>query len=154
MSSDNLSVIAAFPATGKSYLAQRYGRYADSDSSQFSWSEPGVRHPLWPSNYLGYIDTQIGAGRTVLCSTHQEVRDALVRARIPFLLIYPAVELRSEYLKRMRSRGSGQRLLDFIGDHWDELIESCHQQEGCEHVVLDQGEYLSDVLEEADRVAA
>lgn len=145
--SQGSAVIAAFPATGKTHVACRDHRFVDSDSSSFSWSEPGVRNPDWPENYIAHIENLIADGRTtVLCSTHQEVRDALVAAGLPFTLVYPPVSARDSYVARMRLRGSTARLVDFIGDRWDDLIESCQSQQGCEHIVLSGDRHLSDVL--------
>jgi hypothetical protein len=92
------SVIAAFPATGETYIAGRDHRFADSDSSGFSWESPGVRNPEWPANYMAHIKGLIADGRHVLCSTHQEVRDALVDAGLPFTLVYPAEDQRIRIL--------------------------------------------------------
>lgn len=139
-------VIAAFPATGKTYIAGRDHRFADSDSSRWSWKMPGARHEDWPDNYMAEIKRLVEGGTSVLCSTHQEVRDALVAAEIPFTLVYPDICLREEYLRRMRDRGSDKRLVDFIGDNWDGLIASCRTQQGCDHIELESGMYLLDVL--------
>jgi hypothetical protein len=140
------SVIAAFPATGKTYIAGRDHRFADSDSSGFSWESPGVRNPEWPANYMAHIKGLIADGRHVLCSTHQEVRDALVDAGLPFTLVYPAEDQRDEYIRRMTARGSAPRLIDFVAGRWDELIAGCRAQDRCDHVVLTEGRYLLDVL--------
>lgn len=143
-------VIAAFPATGKTYVAGRDARFADSDSSHFAWVWHGFdvreRHPDWPANYLAHVRRLFADGKTVLCSTHQEVRDALVAAEVPFTLVYPARSCRTEYLERMRERGSDERLLTLIDARWDDLIASCEAQQGCEHIVLPEGCYLSYVL--------
>jgi hypothetical protein len=141
-----VTVIAAFPATGKTYVAGRDHRFVDSDSSGFSWESPGVRHPEWPVNYMAHIENLIASGRHVLCSTHQEVRDALVGADLPFTLVYPAEDQRDEYIRRMSARGSAPRLVDFVAGRWDELIAGCRAQVGCEHVVLTDGRYLLDAL--------
>lgn len=139
-------VIAAFPATGKSFIAGRDHRFADSDSSGFSWESPGVRHPDWPRNYMAHIEGLIADGTHVFCSTHQEVRDALVDAAIPFALVYPAEDQRDEFIRRMNARGSAPRLVDFIAGRWDELIAGCRAQQRCDHIVLTDGRYLLDAL--------
>lgn len=141
------SVIAAFPATGKTHLFQTDpGSYVDSDSSAFSWITPGVRHPEWPDNYMAHIRGKLAFGKTVLVSTHTEVRSALREGNIPFTLAYPAIELRDEYIARMNERGSASKFVTFVAGQWDQLIASCMEQDGCDHIVLDSGEYLSDVI--------
>lgn len=138
-------VIAAFPATGKSYLAATSDRYADSDSSAFSWAAPGERHPDWPRNYIEHVQALLKQGKVVLCSTHEEVREALVAAGIPFTLVYPSDGQREEYAVRMFERGSDKRLIDFITDNWIRLLTSCWLQQHCDHIVLPAGRYLSEV---------
>mgnify|MGYP000294488544 CR=1 FL=1 len=49
-------IISAFPATGKSFYFKHTGlEVLDSDSSLFSWSEPEVRNPEFPQNYINHI---------------------------------------------------------------------------------------------------
>lgn len=145
------SVVAAFPATGKSFVAGRDHRFADSDSSAFSWQSPGVRHDDWPSNYMKHIEGLIEDGTHVLCSSHQEVRDALVAAEIPFTLVYPSVDQRDDYIARLNGRGSAPKLVTLIAGHWDEWVASCIRQGGCDHIVLPHGYYLSNVIWRAVR---
>src|SRR5581483_3326547 len=103
----------AFPATGKTHFAERSWAVVDSDSSRFSWKwtspETRERHPEWPSNYIRHIQRELGYGKVVLVSTHQEVRDALVDAGLYFLLVYPAADLKAEYRQRMEQRGRPPR---------------------------------------------
>ncbi len=146
-------VIAAFPATGKSYMAATVPDIADSDSSSFSWkyTHPDVRqrHPDWPGNYICHLRELLQSDvRLVLVSTHAEVREGLVRHGIPFTLVYPRAELRGEYRARMERRGSPPGLIAKVVDElWDTALAECAQQEGCHHVVLNPGEYLTDALE-------
>lgn len=146
MSSTHCAVIAAFPATGKTYLASNDHRFSDSDSSRFSWGTPGVRNPNWPNNYISHIKGLLADGQRVLCSTHLEVRDALAAAEVPFTLAYPHEGYRDEYIDRMRRRGSPEPTIAFVESGWFELLDSCRRQRGCAHVVLYDGQYLSDVV--------
>lgn len=140
-------VIAAFPATGKSRYAANAVDVVDSDSSAFSWGADGERHPDWPANYMAHIWQQLGAGKTVLVSTHAEVRNALFRAHVPYTLVYPMPALRDEYRARMARRGSPASLIDKVIDElWDDALQQCARTGACVHVVLRAGEYLSDVL--------
>lgn len=145
-------VIAAFPATGKSYLAARTPGLVDSDSSNFSWKyiHPDVRdrHPDWPGNYMAHLRGLLDNGaRAVLVSTHAEVRSELVNQGIGFTLVYPESGLRDEYRERMERRGSPAALVAKVIDElWDDALAECAAQEGCAHVVLGPGEYLTDAL--------
>lgn len=145
-----MRVISAFPATGKSYLAERASEVVDPDSSAFSWkwSGPDVRerHPDWPANYLVRIRSELDAGRTVVVSTHAEVRDALVSAGVYFVLAYPDRSLRAEYRERMTRRGSPSMLIEKVIGMWDEALDQLQAQHGCDHLVLGAGRYLADLF--------
>lgn len=82
-------IISAFPGTGKSWLFKNYpGLFLDSDSSDFSWTSPGVRNPDFPSNYITHIKQNIGKYKKIFVSSHDVVRKALVENGIPFTLVY------------------------------------------------------------------
>jgi hypothetical protein len=141
-------VIAAFPACGKSHIADELGAL-DSDSSNFSWATPKSerrRHPNWPANYMTHIREAVASGKTVFVSTHEEVRTALHEAGIPFTLVYPDPSLKDEYRQRMIDRGTPQLVPIVIDKLWDDALASCAAQEGCTKIVLSKGEYLSDVI--------
>lgn len=138
---DEAAVICAFPATGKSYCAHRFDNVVDSDSSMFP-----KYHGEWPANYIDHIRSNLAAGKTVLASTHQETRVALIGAGIPFALVYPEYGLRAEYRARMERRGSPAWLVEKIDSMWDAMHESMVSQGACEHIVLGPGEFLADRL--------
>lgn len=76
-------VYAGFPGVGKSKLTgDEPDIYMDSDSSKFDKSD-------FPRNYIEHIREAIKT-HTILCSTHESVRTALIEAGIPFTLVYPA----------------------------------------------------------------
>lgn len=143
-------LIAAFPATGKTHLAKASEGVVDSDSSHFSWKwlgpEDRERHPDWPGNYIAHIKSELADGRTVLVSTHQEVRDALVAAGLWFVLVFPAADLQAEYRKRMAERGSPSWLVEKVIGMWDEMQAQMRGQAGCDYLILGPGRYLGDVF--------
>lgn len=136
-------VISAFPGVGKTHFfkdQQHFGvRVADSDSSKFPKSE-------FPDNYMRHIRDLAKSGETDVClvSSHASVRAALRAHQIPFMLMFPMRECKSEYLERYRARGSDDpfiRLLDTKWDEWiSELEEECRQHGG---VTLGPGETLA-----------
>jgi hypothetical protein len=142
-------LIAAFPATGKTRLAE-VASWVDSDSSSFSWKwlSPDVRerHPEWPGNYISHIRRELADGQAVLVSTHAEVREALVKDGLHFLLAYPERGLRAEYRERMARRGSAAPLIDKIIGMWDDALDQLDAQPGCDRLILGAGRYLSDVF--------
>ena len=69
----------------------------------------------------------------------------LTEDRIPFLLVYPEVELKEEYRQRYLSRGNSPEFLRIFIGYWDAWMASVRRSGGV-HLELKQGEYLSDIL--------
>lgn len=138
------NVVCGFPATGKSYYCNSEPTYhyvgfaVDSDSSKFDKSD-------FPRNYIEHIKSCIGENKYVFVSTHKEVRESLVKEGINFTLVYPNASLRMEYLKRYIERGNNEQFIDFIWSNWYELIDDLSKQKGCKHLVLNSGQYISDL---------
>lgn len=110
----------------------------DSDSSTFDKSD-------FPANYMQHIQDKTAKGYTILASSHQEVRDALAAEGIKFVLAYPSVDCKAEYLQRYVNRGSPESFVKLLDKNWETWIEGCNEQSSdeCFHYHLEQGEFLS-----------
>ena len=143
-------VVSGFPGIEKTTLFDNGTRFLllDSDSSTFSWADPvkRIRNPEWPQNYLRHILQNIGKVDEIFVSSHAEVRTALVDAGIKFTLVYPGLEMKEEYVQRYVSRGNAPAFVTLLQENYDAWITELMQQEGCTHIVLKPGQYLSDVL--------
>lgn len=141
-------IVSAFPGTGKSYYCYNgnWSQYvpekfcSDSDSSSFDKSN-------FPENYMTHIKQKIteGYGR-IFVSSHKVVRDALVDNHLPFVLIYPSIELKHEYLERYNKRGSSNLFINLLNDNWDNWINDCKNQKDCLHIVLKSKQFVSNVI--------
>jgi len=113
------SVICGFPGIGKSTLFKELKdsgkKVLDSDSSTFDKSE-------FPQNYIKHIKESIAKGITILASSHDVVRDALIKEDMPFTLIYPDKTLKKEYLDRYEKRGSPESFVKLLDSNWDKWI--------------------------------
>ena len=148
-----MRLISGFPGIGKSHyfrIIQEDGtkKVLDSDSTNFSWIEKGVRNPDFPNNYIEHIKKNMDTADIILISSHDIVRNALVKNRIPFILVYPSREIKEEYIKRYKERGSDENFINLLQNNWDKFIDDCESQKGCKHVVIHSGEYLSDKIKE------
>lgn len=141
-------VICGFPGVGKSSLFRNRGdsKIVDSDSSTFDKAE-------FPANYIAHIREKLAEGYTVLCSTHAEVRAALVQAGIPFALVYPKLDCRDEYMQRYTERGSPDAFIGMMFKNWEKFVQGCADQAGCKHVELDSGQYIPATLQELQKRA-
>lgn len=144
----NPLLVAAFPGTGKSYYCSNgdWSQYVpemwctDSDSSKFDKAD-------FPENYIRHIKEQIAKGYArIMISSHKEVRDALVKEGLHFVLIYPKKELKEEYLERYKQRGNNERFIDLISQNWDNWIDELKTQKGCRHIELRSGQFVSNVV--------
>ena len=140
-------VVSAFPGIGKSWFARQAAlktaiTVVDLDSNDFP-------RAAFPQNYVARVRDLLGIADVVLVSTHPAVRAALLAARVrPFVLVYPDASLKDEYLARYARRDEnrpGFRAL--VASSWDAWQRSLRGQQGCAHVVLRSGEFLSTVQE-------
>ncbi len=120
----------------------------DSDSTNFSWSDETKtqRNPEWPQNYITHIQENRDTSDLLLVSSHDVVRTALVEAGIPFTLVYPSLDMKDEYIQRYIQRGNNESFVALLEANYEKWITELMAQQGCTHVVLKSGEYLSDVL--------
>lgn len=138
----NTILCSAFPGTGKSFLFKNSDKVVlDSDSSTFDKAD-------FPRNYIEHIKENIGKADIICISSHKEVRDALFNEGLHFTLIYPSFVLKAEYMDRYRWRGSPDGFIKLINTNWDIWLEELKNQEGCEHLVLGEGQYISDVFKD------
>jgi len=135
-------VVSAFPGCGKSHLFRNKGekKILDSDSSTFDKSQ-------FPQNYIENIKSNIGEVDIILVSSHKEVRDALVNESISFTLVYPRKDIKDEYIQRYIDRGNDGKFVELLKQNWDNWTDELENQEGCEKIELESGQYLSNVIE-------
>lgn len=133
-------LVSAFPATGKSHYYENTSLdVLDSDSSKFDKTK-------FPQNYIEHIKNNLGKVDIIFISSHKPVRDALVNEGLEFTLIYPNIDLKDEYMERYKNRGNSQSFIDLLDTNWNNWIVELSNQEGCEKIELQQGQYISDVL--------
>lgn len=137
-------VVSAFPACGKSTLYKNgFEGYSvfDSDSSYWDKSQ-------FPNNYITHIKALMrGTGnKIILVSSHDVVREALYNEGIEYLLVYPSLEMKDEYIQRYIDRGNTTNFVELLNNNWETFINSCINDKNCNHMVMKSGEYLTDVL--------
>ena len=140
-------IIAGFPGIGKSYaFNQKEYKCLDSDSSLFSWIKEGVRHPDFPNNYINHIKENINKVDFIFTSTHKEVIEALIKNKIPMVIVYPSRDQKSIYLNRYKQRGSDDNFINLLDNNWDSFIDDIESYD-CLKIQLYKGQYLKDVLD-------
>ena len=150
----NTKIISGFPAIGKSFIFKNSDKSViDSDSSEFSWAQDldgnntKVRNPRFPKNYINYIQDNIGRVDFIMVSSHDVVREALCDNEISYTIVYPDISLKDEFLERFINRGNYKNFIDFLSINWDKFINEISNETYPTKIILEKGQYLSDVLE-------
>ena len=141
-------VYSAFPGVGKTtYFNTTEKNVLDSDSSKFD-----KKH--FPDNYIEHIERNIQDPNVdkILVSSHKDVRDALVKKEIPFVLVYPDRSLKDEYIGRYIERGNNGTFVSLLDNNWDDWMDEMDTmlpQDGqtLYKVKLGSGQYLTDVID-------
>ena len=132
-------IISGYPGVGKSYLTKYIQimtsiggvpglQISDSDSSHYSWTtdENGnkIRNPEFPKNYIQHIKDLMKTSQIIFVSTHKQVRDAMDEAGIDYYIVYPGKDFpKSEYMERLRERGSSEDFIKVQDENWDKWID-------------------------------
>lgn len=145
-------IVSGFPGVGKSYLKNVYSKeknliVLDSDSSHFSWKEPGIRNEDFPNNYIQHIKDNMETADIILVSSHQVVREALKESNIKYLLVYPNLNMKDIYIKRYINRNSPTKFIEMIDRDWEDFVNSCIKDTYPIHIVLEEDIYLKDILD-------
>ena len=127
---DSIKVISAFPGTGKSWWYEHYKhelKVYDSDSSKFSWIEPGVRNPEFPNNYIKHIKEIYDEADIIFVSSHKAVRDALNENGITFYGMFPTIGDKDIYLERYKNRGSSEEFISMMDKKYESFIKELNK---------------------------
>ena len=150
-------VISGFPGIGKTFVQKTLGSkngktFLDSDSSKFSWCIDAdgkkIRNPEFPKNYMQHILDNMKKANIICVSAHKTVLDALNNYKIPHVLVYPAYELKDEYLERYRKRGSSNEFIMSMLENWQLYISRMINDICPNKVQLLKGQYLADVIQQ------
>lgn len=98
------------------------------------------------NEYIDAIKNQINKVDYIFISTEPENLKLLHSQGFDITLIYPENSLRNEYLDRYINRDSSPEFIGAFMKYWDKWINELREQKYCNHIVLQTGEYLQDVL--------
>lgn len=165
-------IISAFPTIGKTYAYNQMKdikglKVLDSDSSQFSWTyvkdeeyelknrgkdgyierKLKVRNSDFPSNYIAHIKENMDA-HYLFVSSHENVRNAMKAANIPYVLVYPRRDMLPEIVGRCYLRGNNEQFIKVLIENWDNWIDSCENDTGAiDKRILGNNEHLLDLID-------
>lgn len=101
-------------------------------------------HYYWAVKYL----LQYCPDRHIVIPTVGKILDFLDADKIPYTIVYPDKSLKAEYEQRYRDRGNTEEFTDVFIGLWDAWMSELEQRKSpyIKRIVLQQGQYLSDVL--------
>lgn len=150
--------VYCYTATGKSTLGKKYSNVIDMESTLYKYlnsvnekeTEKGKkreRNPEFPKNYFKALEEVKDQYDYILISDN--ICDSWLREnKIEYWQIYPDINLKNEYLERMRKRGNPEEFLEYQSKLWNEWVEGCKNDKfASKHIELKTGQYIEDVLE-------
>lgn len=143
-------IVIGYQGIGKSTLASRDVCYIDLESGNF-WVD-GKRAEDWYKPYCQIAEHLSQQGYIVFTSSHEVVRERLKNSTEKVIVVYPAVELKDEWITRLEKRYQESGLeKDYkaLMNAKDRYVENIQELENCEiedRIVLGSMEYDLDYL--------
>lgn len=152
-------IVSAFAGVGKTTLAQKYGKdVIDLESGDFRWlnndgteqskGSQRVQNPRFPINYLEAIKAANQKYKVVLISQHEVIRKCLDAVKLDYILAYPDMSMKEEFIERYRKRGNNENFIRLISTEWEKWIQALDSVQTHSKIVLQKGQYLSDFVVE------
>ena len=95
-------IIIGYQGIGKSTLAKDSRKYIDLESGNF-WVN-GERDEQWHKPYCNIANHLSAQGYTVFTSSHKEIREELKNSNEIVKIVFPALELKTDWLIRLTNR--------------------------------------------------
>lgn len=122
-------IIIGYPGIGKSTLAGRYKEYIDLESSHFN-DVLGEKRSNWYIPYCRVAEDLSRQGYRVFVSCHKEVQEYFNKSTEYVMVIYPAVELKEQWLDKVKKRFENEpsiknaKALESVKTHYNTHIKS------------------------------
>lgn len=151
-------IVSAFAGVGKTTLAQMYKEdVIDLESGNFKWLENDgteaskgsrrIQNPKYPINYLEAIKKANSQYKVVLISQHDVIRKCLDAVKLDYIVVYPEISMKEEFIERYKARGNNDNFINLITSKWESWINDLNSIQNHQKIVLGKGQYLSDFAE-------
>lgn len=101
-------IIIGYQGIGKSTLAAKNLKYIDLESSNFWFEDPEtkqrVRHSNWYEMYCNVAEDLSRQGYIVFVSSHQPVRERLLKSEEYVVACVPLLILKDEWINKLKER--------------------------------------------------
>ena len=101
-------IVIGYQGIGKSTLAAKSFRYIDLESSSFWFDDPEtkqkIRHIMWYAMHCNVAEDLSRQGYTVFVSSHQPVRERLLKSDEYVITCVPSLNLKDKWIEKLRLR--------------------------------------------------
>ena len=101
----------------------------------------------FPQNYIEHIKNRRQYKQLVFVSSHIEVRNAMVKEKIPFIYVIPSIDRKEEFLNNYKQRGNTKQFIENVEINWERWLQISVYNNEYPVYVCTRG-YLKDNLEE------
>lgn len=151
-------IISAFAGVGKTTFANKYSdKVIELESGNFKWlndekSNENKRtiNPKFPINYLEAIKSANSKYKIVLISQHEIIRKCLDAVRLDYIIVYPNIDTKQEYIDRYNNRGNLSNYVELMSKEWDNWIGALNNVNNHKKIILNHGEYLENYIDFVD----
>jgi len=155
-------IIAAYAGTGKTHFALLYPELVtdlvsmpykyeiDKNTIYDETSKANPEHIFndeWPYNYISAIKENLKSNKLLLIPTDYLVLGLLRVEKFPYCLCYPQRKDKEIYRERYIKRGNTADFIDIFIGRWDRFMDSFENDSYGQHIVLQSGQFLSDVID-------
>lgn len=152
-------IVSAFAGVGKTTLAQMYKEdVIDLESGNFKWLDNDgtenlkgnkkIPNPKYPINYLEAIKKANSQYKVVLISQHDVIRKCLDAVKLDYIVVYPEIGLKEEFIERYKLRDNNDNFINLISSKWENWISDLNLIQNHKKIVINKGQYLSDFVED------
>ena len=144
-------IIVCGPAVGKTYLSKNDSRFIDLDLMKAKYKYDIKNEDEFEKNKLNrgkiihndsleyalnILNKEIKNDKIILLSYNKDLLDYVITNNLKYCLVYPNINCREEYIKRMKSRGN-------IWNYY--YNENKNDKKPHFKIELNSGQYLSDI---------
>ena len=124
-------IVSAFPGCTKPYITKYENDMnfisIDLNLNQFIWIYDENGNQTIPdvnflSNYIMHIQQCIGLFDVIFVSSDEDVRNELIKQHIPFVLVYPDLSMKEEFLKRYEQRENYKYYIHSLESKYDDWV--------------------------------
>lgn len=144
-------IIVGFPGVGKTYTAKRNPKFREVDLGQFKADDGHNANPF--DRAMSQFDEYYNDPNVemIFFTSHTEIIKDLMRREVPFSYVYPALQLKEEYLERYRARPNHLLKAETMVDLFDVFVKQAIALKDDSGLlekieIIEPGMYLQDVI--------